>query len=139
LISFHIESSIDIFEYIKIIKEKKCIASLAINPKTTIEHMIPFLNVIHHFLIMSVEPGFSGQSFLPEVISKIDTLVAYRYEQALDFRIGVDGGINKTNIKYLAKKGVDDFAISNGIFEQSDPVQALNELYSLVKDGIRDI
>ena|SRR5581483_3629809 len=133
LVSFHIEAVADVFDSVKTIKEKKCIPSVAISPKTAVKEIEPFLSVVRHVLVMSVEPGFSGQPFLPTVISKIDALVQYRQKHALQFRIGIDGGINKDNIGYLAKKGVDDFAISSGIFKQPDPQKTLLELHHIVQ------
>ena len=132
LVSFHLESCDDIFKMIKTIREKKCMVSLAINPKTPVEKTMEFLGVVDQVLIMSVEPGFSGQSFLPEVLSKIHSLVSHRRATKANFRIGIDGGINTTNIKQLKQEGVDDFAVASGIFDQNDPVAALKELYHLV-------
>lgn len=135
IVSFHIESSVDVVEAIKVIKEKKHQASIAMRPKTTLEDLIPYIHLVDQVLVMSVEPGFSGQSFLPEVMQKIDSLVEYRQKGSFVFRVAVDGGINKTNIVSLVSKGVDDFAVSSGIFGQKDPVVALRELYMLVGEA----
>lgn len=132
LVSFHIESSGCFFDFIKFIKEKKHRASIALNPKTPISESIPFLNIIDQVLVMSVEPGFSGQPFLKEVIKKIEDLVLYRQQHNLAFRIAIDGGVNITNIELLANKGIDDCAVSSGIFSQNDPAAALRELYHLI-------
>jgi len=134
LVSFHLEAEKDILGIIKMIKEKKYVPSIAISPKTPVEKSIPFLNDVDHILVMSVEPGFSGQPFLPEVISKIDTLAEFRNANHLAFRIAIDGGINRSNIADLAKKGVDDFAVASGIFAQPDPAGALRKLEDLVKN-----
>ncbi len=134
LVSFHLESQNDIFEIIKTIKEKKHVPSVAINPKTPVSDLFPFLDVIDHILLMSVEPGSSGQLFLPEVLKKIEVLVEYRKLHGLRFRIGVDGGINKTNIGELVKRGADDLAIATGIFGEADPVVALRRLYEIIKN-----
>ena len=128
LVSFHFESDIDIFYFEKIIKEKKQRVSLAINPKTPIKEIIPFLNCLDHVLIMSVEPGLSGQSFLESSIEKIDELVAYRKQLNMHFAIGIDGGVNKNNIHNLVAAGVNDCAVASGIFDQKDHVAALQEL-----------
>jgi ribulose-phosphate 3-epimerase len=93
---------------------------------------MPYVNLIDQALVMSVEPGFSGQPFLSEVIQKIERLVHYRQEGKYMFRIAVDGGIDSANIVSLASKGVDDFAVSSGIFGKKDPVVALRELRDLV-------
>lgn len=128
IVSFHIESDVDVIALSKIIREKKQRASLAIKPKTPIVEIIPFLNIVDHILIMSVEPGLSGQPFLESTYKKIDELVAMRDQLNLDFAIGVDGGINKTNVTRLAQQGINDCAVASGIFGQRDQVAALLEL-----------
>lgn len=128
LISFHIESQVDVLRFVKIIREKKHKPSIAINPKTPLERIMPFLNIIDHILIMSVEPGRSGQCFLEDSCEKITMLVNHRHQGKYTFRIGVDGGINRTNIKKLIEIGVQDFAIGSGIFNQSNIVDALQLL-----------
>lgn len=133
IVSFHIESSVDIFKMIKVIKEKKQQVGLAISPKTPLKELVPYFHLIDQALVMSVEPGFSGQPFLSEVVQKIERLVECRQEGNFMFRIAVDGGIDKTNIMSLALKGVDDFAVSSGIFGQEDPVAALQRLRELVR------
>jgi ribulose-phosphate 3-epimerase len=133
IVSFHIESQVDFFGMIKVVKEKKHQASLAISPKTPLEELMPYVHLVDQVLVMSVEPGFSGQPFLSEVVQKIECLVAYRQEGDCMFRIAVDGGIDKTNIMSLALKGVDDFAVSSGIFAQKDPRTAFCDLRKLVE------
>jgi len=128
LVSFHIESDVDVFEFSKILREKKQRVSLAINPKTPISDIIPFLNVVDHILIMSIDPGQSGQPFLENSFEKIAELIAYRKMQQLHFSIGVDGGINKNNINRLAMQGINDCAIASGIFNDEDHMQALLKL-----------
>lgn len=128
IVSFHIESNVDIVSFSKIIREKKQRVSLAIKPKTPIAEIIPFLNAVDHILIMSVDPGCSGQSFLESTYKKIEELVAVRNQLNLKFAIGVDGGINKINASRLAREGIDDCAIATGIFRQADHVAALLEL-----------
>ena len=135
IVSFHIESQVDIGEMINVIKEKKHQVSIAMCPKTPLEELVPYIHLVDQVLVMSVEPGFSEQSFLSEVIQKIDSLVKYRQKSGYMFRIAVDGGINKDTIENLASKGVDDFAVSNGIFGQKDPVAALRELRELVGEA----
>src|SRR5579872_4929566 len=75
IVSFHIESEIDIEKFVKIIREKKQRPSIAISPKTPLEQIFPFLNVVDQVLLMSVEPGFSGQRFLSESISRLEKLI----------------------------------------------------------------
>ena len=132
IVSFHIESKGGALEPIKIIKEKKWLPSIAINPKTPLQDIFPFVNQVYQVLIMSVEPGFAGQEFIKSSIDKINTLNGYRQTANLQFRIGIDGGINKTNIKEVHQHGVEDFAIASGIFKEPDPVQTLQEMDKMI-------
>jgi len=109
------------------------IPSIAINPKTPVEKIFPFLDIIHHVLIMSVEPGFSGQAFLPEVVDKVDTLVSYVQMRGLKCTVAMDGGISQDNIAMLAKKGVQDFGVGSAIFSKPDKVAVLKNLYELAQ------
>src|SRR5438477_12942933 len=71
LVSFHIESNVDVFRFIKTIKEKKHRVSIAIRPKTPVAEIIPFLNAVDQILLMSVDPGFSGQQFLDNTYERL--------------------------------------------------------------------
>lgn len=132
-ITFHFESQYEIKDIIKSIREKKWMVSIAIKPKTAPEKIFPFLSEIDQVMVMSVEPGYSGQPFLPESIEKVQLLAAYRDTSKLPFRIGIDGGINKNNIKQLAQLGADDFAVASAVFAAPDRLQALRELKDLIK------
>ena len=134
LVSFHIESEVDVARFVKIIREKKHKPSITISPKTPLERMFQFCDIVDQVVLMSVDPGFSGQPFLPESISRLEQLVAYRKKNNHIFRIGIDGGINKNNIKTVAEKGVDDCAIASGIFKQPDHLVALHELQEVVAE-----
>lgn len=132
ILSIHIETISDTSQIIKLIQEKKLKVSIAISPKTPINEFFSLLPMIDQALIMSVEPGWSGQSFLTPSIEKLETLVDYRRSKNLKFRIAMDGGITEKNIKELAQKGVDDFAVASSIFGKPDPVAAAKELTQLI-------
>lgn len=133
LVSFHIELDIDILDFIKTIREKKHNVSIAIRPKTPISHIIPFLRSVDQVLLMSVEPGFSGQSFLNSTFDRLAELIQYRQKQGVHFRIGIDGGINKENIRNLALQGADECAIATAIFNEKNHVVALQELRQIAE------
>lgn len=133
IFTFHIESKQNTKKLISSIKEKKWLPSIAISPKTQPEQIFKFLDDINQVLVMSVEPGFSGQRFLPESIKKIKILSDYRKKNNLHFVIGVDGGVDKKNIVQLHNAGVNDFAIASAIFKQPNPVETFKELQSLIK------
>ncbi len=133
LCSIHIESNIDFSKSIKQIKEKKWQMSIAINPKTVPEKIFPLLEHCDQVLVMSVEPGFSGQSFLPETLAKVDVLVNYRQDHQLSYTMAMDGGIGLDTIEEVWKHGVNDVAVASGIFGQKDYVQAVKKLYNNTK------
>ena len=135
MVTFHFESTPKDYYLAKRIKEKNWLASIAINPKTNVEEIFPFLDTVDQVLLMSVEPGFYGQSFISSVEDKIGPLIGYRQTSNVQFKIGIDGGINKTNIAQLTQKGADDFAVAAAIFRQDDPIKALQELQGLVKEA----
>ena len=128
IFSFHFETTKNIGGIIKRITENNWQPSIAIKPKTDVSELFPILHMIDQVLIMSVEPGFSGQRFLPSAVDAVKKLVAHRNEKQLPFVIGMDGGINAENIGMLAKEGVQDFAVASSIFDQADPIAALQAL-----------
>lgn len=130
--TFHIESDKEIPKLIKRIKEKKWLVSIAINPETSVEQMFPLLNTLDQILVMSVQPGFSGQDFLPKMVTKVEKLAAYRDTSNAPFQIGIDGGVTEKNINMLAKKGVNDIAIGNSVFKSKNPIATLQKLQSLM-------
>lgn len=129
--TFHIETNVDHVGVIKYIKEKKWRASIAISPKTPVAAFFNLAMQIDQVLLMSVEPGASGQPFLSGTFSKIEELIHFRNENGLTFRIGIDGGVNRSNIESLARMGVDDFALSSALFGSNDPKAALHDLKQL--------
>lgn len=128
-ISFHIEAMESVektHELIKKIKEAGVKASIAINPGTSYEAVIPFLDEIDMILVMSVQPGFGGQKFNPVAIDKIAALSKYKKEK--NFLIEVDGGINATTIQDVRKAGCDLFVAGSAVFNQNDRKKAVEAL-----------
>jgi len=129
------------------IKDKNWRPSLAIKPATPVSALAPYLEFIDHVLIMSVEPGFSGQDFLPGTEQKLNALRALIHQTPQNssshantnshpqrpITLALDGGINAKNIALLARKGVMQFAVASAIFGNPDPVKALEQLQKLVK------
>lgn len=129
IVSFHLETNVDHEMVIYNIKEKNYRPSLAINPKTPPEKLFDFLNrMVDHVLIMSVEPGFSGQKFLPAVLHKVAVLHDFRRKHGLPFTIGLDGGITAALIPSIKQHCVDQIAVSSAIFTEKDRLAALERL-----------
>jgi ribulose-phosphate 3-epimerase len=133
IITLHIETIRKDQSIIKRIKDKNWLPSLALNPDTDLEQVIPFIPQVYQILVMSVNPGFSGQQFIETTKDKVQALAAYRRSQGLDFKIAMDGGISVDNIKELTAMGVDHFAVAQAIFGALKPVEALKELSVLAK------
>jgi len=129
--AFHIESCPDPTELIEIIHNYGLLAALTINPKTPIEIAFNFTTLIDQILIMSVEPGKSGQEFIPETIQKVEKLIQFKKSNNLKFELSIDGGINENNIAELKSMGVNNFAISSAIFK-GDPLNNLKQLNTLI-------
>jgi ribulose-phosphate 3-epimerase len=127
----HIESKCNISDFINYSKENNLKASLAIQPKTPLHEIFSFLDVIDHVLLMSVEPGSSGQQFIPTAYDRLTQLVGLKKEKALGFTISMDGGISPKNIAQLVQMGCEQFAIASAIFDAPDYVEALTNLYDV--------
>ena len=128
---FHIEAFNDserMENLIQDVKNKGWKVGIALNPKTDIKLVFDYLKDLDHVLIMSVEPGFSGQKFIQKVLLKIEPLIKKREELNLAFKIGMDGGIGSENIKELSEMGIDQFGIASVIFSKKDIIKALQEL-----------
>lgn len=128
---FHYEacrSGNEINDLLSKLKEKSICCGLALNPSTPVEVLETVLPVLDTVLLMSVEPGFSGQSFRQDVVQKIPKLVSLRQEKQLSYTIGIDGGVTALKIPILRDLGIDYVGVASAIFCQPDPVKALSDL-----------
>lgn len=120
-ITFHIEAKSDINQTIDLIHSYNKKAGLSIKPNTNWEDLKPYLNKIDLILVMSVEPGFGGQSFMPNSIEKIKCLYDYKKEHNLNYLISVDGGINNETYKFVKDAGCDLAVMGSYLFKQENP------------------
>lgn len=120
-LTFHIEATKDIVKTIELIKRNNIKVGLSLKPSTNILELMPYLCLIDLVLIMSVEPGTGGQSFLPSSISRLQELLKIRESNNLNFQISMDGGINAETIKLVPKL---DIAISGSYVCLSDNYEA---------------
>ena len=126
IICFHTESNSDINETIdKIISLGKK-AALAVKPKTDIDAVIPFLDKLSMVLVMTVEPGFGGQSFMEEVMPKIERI----REINTEIDIEVDGGINEETVKTASRAGANVFVAGSAVFRCESPDDMIDKLRS---------
>ena len=120
IITIHPEATNDLLESINKIKEFKKKVGISLNPKTKIDIIEKVLDQIDLILIMSVNPGFGGQKFMPEVLNKVKKLDEIRKNLKLNFVIEIDGGINFENSKLAIESGVDILVSGTTIFKNNN-------------------
>ena len=120
IITIHPEATNDLLGSINKIKEFKKKVGVSLNPETKIEIIKEHLNQIDLILIMSVNPGFGGQKFMPEVLNKVKKLDEIRKNSKLNFVIEIDGGINFENSKLAIESGVDILVSGTTIFKNNN-------------------
>ena len=124
IICFHIESDSDTEKTIDKILSLGKKAALAIKPKTPVEEVIPFLDRLSMVLVMTVEPGFGGQSFMEDMMPKIEKLRELGYKGDIE----VDGGVNPETIKLAAKAGANVFVAGSAVFKSESPADTITLL-----------
>jgi ribulose-phosphate 3-epimerase len=128
LITIHIEACENVEKVIDLIKQHKCKVGISIKPATNVEVIEKYLDKIDLVLVMTVEPGFGGQKFMPEVLPKIKKLARIIREKKLKTLIEVDGGINLENCEMIAEAGADILVAGSAIFNSEDPKKTLKEM-----------
>lgn len=136
-ISFHPEASRHIDRSLNLIRDCGCLAGIVLNPATTLECLDYLWDKLDYVLIMSVNPGFGGQSFIPSALKKIARLRNHLDELGLTQRIAVDGGVKLNNIAEIAKAGADTFIAGSAIFNSEDYRQTI-EAFRLALQTARD-
>lgn len=127
MITFHIEATDDIKGTIAAIKSHGCQVGLAFNPETSLAGIENYLNELDMVLIMSVHPGFGGQSFI-DISDKLKTLNALKISSQRNFHVQVDGGINVSTIAKVVQNGANVIVAGSAIFGKSDRKKAIDVL-----------
>lgn len=122
----HIESSKNVTRDLKYIKSKNVKAGLVINPPTNFSALEPYMDQIDHLLIMTVNPGFGGQSMIQESLDKV--LMAKKYQEENNFLIEIDGGVNLKTIEKAGATGVDLLVAGSAVFNNDDHIAAFQQL-----------
>ncbi len=120
IITFHAEADSDIEKTIDLILASGKKAGLSVKPKTPVEAVYPYLDKLSMVLVMTVEPGFGGQSFMEDMMPKVSAVRSEIDRRGLDVDIQVDGGINKDTISIAARAGANVFVSGNAIFSSDD-------------------
>ena len=132
IITVHIEASKkNIKSVLEDIRAQNCHPGISLNPATPVSEIEPFLDFVDLVLVMSVNPGFTGQKFMEESVSKISKLKTLRGSRR--FLIEVDGGVSKTNTSKLRQAGADAFVAGASVFFASDRSAAIQELRKEMK------
>ncbi|KMY85444.1 Ribulose-phosphate 3-epimerase [Candidatus Paraburkholderia calva] len=140
VISFHPESSDHIDRTLSLIRDHGCKAGLVFNPATPLNYLDHVMDKVDLVLIMSVNPGFGGQSFIPEALNKVreahTRVDAYRERTGRAIHVEVDGGVKIDKIREIAAAGADTFVAGSAIFGKHDYKQVIDEMRAeLAKSG----
>ena len=127
-ITFHPEASEHVDRSLGLIKELGCKAGLVFNPATPLSHLDYVMDKIDVILLMSVNPGFGGQSFIPATLEKLRQARQRIDESGFDIRLEVDGGVKVDNIGEIAAAGADMFVAGSAIFNTNDYTKTINDM-----------
>ncbi|MFD0943284.1 ribulose-phosphate 3-epimerase [Savagea faecisuis] len=124
-ITVHVEASPHLHRTIQMIRNAGAKPGVVLNPHTPIEAILPILSEVDLVLFMTVNPGFGGQAFIPEVLDKVSALRAIIDEKGYDIDIEIDGGINEETIQDAVRAGANVFVAGSAIFNKEDRAKAL--------------
>jgi ribulose-phosphate 3-epimerase len=130
-VSVHQETCPHLHRTLQLIESHGMKAGVVINPATPVETLVEVLPLVHHVLVMSVNPGFGGQSFIPRSLEKIRHLSRLRHEHRLNFRIEVDGGVGHETVGQVVEAGADLLVAGSAIFQPGKTKQNAVEFLRL--------
>ena len=119
-ISVHQEACVHLHRTLELIQHHGCKAGVVINPATPVETLTEVLDMVNLVLVMSVNPGFGGQKFIPGAVHKIAKLAKVRHERRLNFRIEVDGGISLATVAEVVRAGAELLVAGSAVFDGHD-------------------
>jgi ribulose-phosphate 3-epimerase len=119
--SVHQEADRHLDRTLHLIKSHHCLAGVVINPATPVETLTEVLEIVDYVLVMSVNPGFGAQEFIPNAVNKIRRLAELRAERGLSFRIEVDGGIAHDTVAEVVRAGAEILVAGSAVFGHGDP------------------
>ncbi len=120
-ISVHQEACVHLDRTLHLIKDHRCLAGVVVNPATPVETLSEVLDIVDYVLVMSVNPGFGAQKFIPASAHKIRRLADLRSERGLSYRIEVDGGIALDTVGEVVRAGAEILVAGNAVFGEGDP------------------
>jgi ribulose-phosphate 3-epimerase len=135
-ITVHEEATAHLHRAVQAIKEHGCKPGVAINPATPVSLLSEILPDVDHVLVMTVNPGFGGQTFLPGAVEKIAQLSRAKSGYTRQFRIEVDGGIGPDTVPTVVRAGAEILVAGTSIFHTADPAAAVRELQRLASEAV---
>jgi ribulose-phosphate 3-epimerase len=135
-VSVHWEVCRNLDRTLHSIRDNGALAGVVINPHTPVRLLENVLDIVDYVLVMSINPGYGGQKFIPNTFKKISDLRRWRDERGLHFAIEVDGGVGMDNVGEIAQAGVDWFVAGTSVFHAPDPSEAVRQLHQRAQDAI---
>ena len=135
-ISFHVEATAHVDRALQAIKELGIEAGLVLNPATPLLFLEEILPSCSYVLLMSVNPGFGGQKFIPYTLDKVERLRKMAEERGVDLEIGIDGGVSLSNIQEIVEKGANFIVAGSSIFSKKDEIKEMVQAFHrFIKDN----
>lgn len=138
MISFHPEASLHVDRSVQLIHQAGCKAGLVLNPATPLHYLDHMLDKLDYVLLMSVNPGFGGQAFIPATLDKLRLVKERIKASGREIRLEIDGGVKVDNIRAIAEAGADMFVAGSAIFNQPDYASVIDAMrQELAKANIK--
>ena len=135
-ISFHVEATAHVDRALQAIKELGMEAGLVLNPATPLFYLEEILPSCSYVLLMSVNPGFGGQKFIPYTLDKVKRLRKMAEERGVDLEIGIDGGVSVSNIQEIVEKGDNFIVAGSSVFSKKDEIkERVQAFHRFIKDN----
>jgi len=134
LLTVHAEATPHLHRVLQGIKAEGVLAGVAINPATPAEVLKPVLHLTDLVLVMSVNPGYGGQKFIPEVLNKVKQLAQWRNENGFDYLIEMDGGLGTQNAALVARAGCDVAVAGNAVFGNENPAEIIRSMRAAAEE-----
>jgi len=135
-ISFHVEATAHVDRALQAIKELGMEAGLVLNPATPLFYLEEILPSCSYVLLMSVNPGFGGQKFIPYTLDKVERLRKMAEERGVDLEIGIDGGVSVSNIQEIVEMGANFIVAGSSVFSKKDEIkERVQAFHRFIKDN----
>lgn len=135
-VSVHYEACRNLDRTLHMIREHGAKAGVVINPATNTALLKDVLDIVDYVLVMSVNPGYGGQEFIPNSLEKVREVYRQRAERRLDFAIEIDGGVGPENIAEVARAGVDWVVAGSSVFRAPEPAEAVRDMLRIAREAM---